>query len=75
MRQAKVIAVMVLVTATGSGCMVLEKGIRATASVGLEGYSEREDRVSVKPDADPVICKAYKFSFCSNVPRPPAKDE
>lgn len=56
-----------IVVPMSTGCMLTEKGMRATASVGIEGYSDHEERIAVKPDSDPIICKAWKFAFCKGV--------
>lgn len=50
-----------------TGCMLAEKGVRLSGSVGIEGYSDHTESITVKPDEDPIICKAYRFSFCKGV--------
>jgi len=57
----KVIAISLILVSV-QGCMVLEKGVRATASLGLEGYSEHVDTITVTPDEDPVICRAWRIA-------------
>lgn len=56
-----------------TGCGVLEKGQRVTASIGFEGYSDHEERIAVTPDADPIICKAWRFAFCKGAQVQPDK--
>lgn len=55
-----------------AGCMLAEKGVRATASLGIEGYSDHTETISVKPDDEPIVCKVYQFAFCKGAQASPA---
>lgn len=66
MKQVKTCLLIAVLAVSSSGCMLMEKGVRLNASMGLEGYSDHEDKITVKPDTEPFICKAYGFAFCNN---------
>lgn len=59
MKKIMFLVVAVLAIPTLTGCQLMSKGTRINASLGLEGYDDHEEKIVVRPDDKPIICKLW----------------